>query len=245
MRKMSTCMECLKRNGVPNFNMVYMDITDDGVYEIECDKGHKSYEISQNEKFQILFDMGASALNNGYKNEAVVCFTTSLERFYEWFISLIITKNKVNRGEFNKTWKLAISQSERQLGGFYFLYLQEFKEVPPENIKVKFRNKVIHKGYISSYEEVYDYGEYVMSYIRNIIAKLEDKLGEELNDLLFKVFCDRTNELSNKYNITNSISTSSSPTIISLNDKEESHKNMSFAEALKFVREREEILGGL
>lgn len=240
---LSSCIECFKENGVPNLESLKSEITDDGVYRIECSNGHISYTIFQNEKFEILFDMGAEALNSGYKQEAVVCFASSLERFHEWAINIILFKRGISQEDFCKTWKYVHKQSERQLGAFYFLYLFEFNE-SPEMVKdemTNFRNNVIHKGYIPLYKEVFDYGEYILNYIRKII----NRLGNEYDDAIMKLNINRQLELKQKYNIGNqSVVVSVHSTIINLVSKESRNNNTSFKEELEFIYKREKYLEG-
>jgi hypothetical protein len=42
-----------------------LEFNEDNSYIIECSKGHKSESRLQNQKFELLFDMGAMALNDG------------------------------------------------------------------------------------------------------------------------------------------------------------------------------------
>jgi hypothetical protein len=154
----------------------------------------------QNEKFEVLFDMGALALIDGYKQEAVSCFASSLERFHEWCILVWLINNGVSFEAYEKIWKTVSAQSERQLGAFYFLYLQEFKENPvifnnkmdtyknkdnQKQIVVKFRNDVTHNGYIPKYEQVDEYGEHLLKYINSILVKMKAKYQESIINVSF------------------------------------------------------------
>lgn len=196
-----SCMECFRENGMSSFNFKNFDITDDGIYELECEKGHNTVTILQNEKFEVLFDMGVNAFLEGYKQEAIVCMASSLERFYEWCISILLLKNNIDADEFKKTWKLVSKQSERQIGAFYFLYLQEFKKAPEVfnsamktfNNKdvVSFRNNVIHNGYIPKYNQVMEYADILFSYMFNILklfkTNYEDFISENTRKRLFEL----------------------------------------------------------
>lgn len=244
MKMLTMCFDCFKENGYPSLEFNTQDITDDGMYKVECSKGHITYQMMQNEKFEILFDLGADALNKGYKYEAIACFKASLERFYEYFIKVILTKNKVSTEDIEKTWSYVSSHSERQLGAFYFLYLQEFKEVPVKESgsKVELRNNVIHKGYIPTYKKVFDYGEYILNYIRSILEKMDNNYEE----YQFKMNSYRQIELRKKYNIEdNTFSNGPLNTIINTSSRDTKHNRMSFEEALEFIKKREEGLGGV
>ena len=88
----------------------------------------------------------------------VAGIVASLERFLE-FYSVILTKQGVSSEEMEKNWKLVSNQSERQLGAFFFIYLIENEtSIHLSNKHVSFRNKVIHKAYIPTYQEVMNYG---------------------------------------------------------------------------------------
>jgi len=244
MKMLTICFDCFVENGYPSLECNTQDITDDGMYKVECSKGHITYQMMRNEKFEVLFDLGADALNNGYKYEAVACFKASLERFYEYFIKVMLIKNKVSQEDIKKTWSYVSSQSERQLGAFYFLYLQEFKEVPEKESrsKVELRNNVIHKGYIPTYKEVFDYGEYILNYIRCTL----EKMGNNYNDYIFKMQCNRQNELRKKYKIENeTLASGPINTIIDTSSRDKNHNKISFEEALEFIKKREEEFGGI
>lgn len=95
---------------------------DNGRYEVKCPKGHESVTILQQQKFEVLFDIGAYALVDGYYREAVSSFTSSLERFYEFVIRAVLFQRGISEKVFNQTWKLVERQSLKQVGGFY-IYL--------------------------------------------------------------------------------------------------------------------------
>lgn len=235
MKILTPCMKCFQENGVTNLSIELQNIKDDGMYKIKCNRGHIDYQILSNEKFEVLFDMGLDALNNGYRQEAVACFTTSLERFHEWFIKLILFKKGIDIKKFNKTWKLVSNQSERQLGAFYFLYLNEFLENPKgvENSR-KFRNDVIHKGYIPENSEVCDYGEDILNYIQNVINKMDNKYDNYILDLALS----RQAELREKYKIETGTVSGSINTVIDIMGN---NKIMTFEQALENIKERENM----
>jgi hypothetical protein len=104
---------------------------------------------------------------------------------YEYSIRVILKGFEIGTAEVEKTWKLVSSQSERQLGAFYFLYLSMFNEEPTSfpNKQTSFRNNVIHKGYIPSEKEVFDYAEEIYNYIMKITIKLKERLSESMEEL--------------------------------------------------------------
>ena len=185
MQLLVPCMKCLHEFGIPNLKFMNAEICDDGIYKLTCDRGHETITMLQNEKFEILFDMGAFALLDGYSREAVSSFAASLERFYEFCIKIFILCEKIDKEEFYKTWKLVSNQSERQLGAFYFLYLNFFRRAPTQISakQVEFRNKVIHKGYIPQYTEVKNYAECILGYIYSVLKEIQLTCKEEIIQL--------------------------------------------------------------
>ncbi len=83
-----------------------INIRDDGIYEATCPEGHKTYTLLQQLLFEVLFDIGAYAITDGYYREAVSSFTASLERFYEFYVKVISLKYGVSpKTSLNKKYK--------------------------------------------------------------------------------------------------------------------------------------------
>jgi hypothetical protein len=154
-------------------------IHDSGVHEITCPKGHEYSVVLKAAKYEVLFDVGMNALNDGYTRESVSSFASSLERFYEFYINFQILNCGISQKLAAQAWKTVSNQSERQLGAFTYLYLFTFGGLPPEltSENRNFRNKVIHKGYIPSVDEAQEFGRVVYNQIMAVIAELEEKYG--------------------------------------------------------------------
>lgn len=65
------------------------EINYENLYEFICPRGHKSFRQLSEEKFVLLFDLGALALLDGYAKEAVSTFASAYERFVEYCIKVI------------------------------------------------------------------------------------------------------------------------------------------------------------
>jgi hypothetical protein len=169
------------------FEVEQKQISDNGIHPARCNKGHEFVIIFEAAKFETLFDIGMSALRDGYPREAVSSFTASFERFLEFYIRYIWHLKKIEPSIIEKTWKLMENQSERQLGAFISLYTVEQKESPPclSNEQSKFRNKVIHKGYIPSVNEAINFGKIVYEIILVIVRKLDSCHNNLLLDFYF------------------------------------------------------------
>ena len=167
MKLLMPCMACFQELGKPTNEFVTLEFHDDGHYEVCCSRGHTSVTILQQQKFEILFDIGANAIIDGYYREAISSFTSSLERFDEFCIKVFCENNSMYDDTFNKVWKQVSNQSEQQLGAFLFLWTNKFDEVPEllTNKDTKFRNEVIHKGKIPTKEEALIFGNTILKII--------------------------------------------------------------------------------
>ncbi len=188
MKLFFTCMECFRLNGAPSNEFVLLELRNDGLYEFTCTNGHKALTALQEQKFEILFEIGASAILDGYYREAVSSFSAALERFYEFSLSVFCMKAGVQDAEWSKSWKTIASQSERQFGAFVFLHaaiLGTSPSVLPEKLR-KFRNDVVHKGHIPTHPEALEYGEVVRLLLQSGIATIREKCQEQMQEFIFK-----------------------------------------------------------
>lgn len=158
-------------------------LADDGLYQVKCDKGHLGNVILGNVKFELLFEMGLNALVDGYPREAVSSFTSSLERFYEFYWRVAMTHAGVAASDIDQAWKPLSKMSERQLGAFTTASLVLTKSKPNllnTNKQVPFRNNVIHNGYVPKNEEAVDFGRSVMVLIQEGLEELRCLESEAL-----------------------------------------------------------------
>jgi hypothetical protein len=161
---------------------VDVEPTDDGRYAISCPKGHRIDMSVGYHTFQILFEIGINAIIDGYYREAIGSFTASYERFLEFFVKLVSLSQGIEEQDLEKCWKNVSNQSERQLGAYIFQHLHTYKK-PPQILSTKdvaLRNMVIHKGHIPTKLECIEYGNAVLSLIRNDISELWSSHNREL-----------------------------------------------------------------
>lgn len=166
---------------------IKVEFRDDGCYRFECKNGHKTKVILQNQKFEILFNIGAHAILDGYYREAVSSFSSSLERFYEFALRTLLEKSSGSDKLFQEVWKKLSSQSERQLGAYIVLWASNFNKRPPllSNSEVSFRNSVIHKGKIPTKEEAINYGDSVLKVIVPQMVVLRNAFPIEVENITF------------------------------------------------------------
>jgi hypothetical protein len=149
---------------------VTVEIEDDGVYVLVCSQGHRSFHILSNPKFEVLFEMGLLAFDDGYTREAVATMAASVEEFFRFFVKCIFAKRKLYENdrfyEAQKFWKL-IARAEPQLGAFAAFYFLEFEKCPayPDRKSTEFRNSVIHRGQIPKSSEVMEYGDKLVKFM--------------------------------------------------------------------------------
>jgi hypothetical protein len=117
-----SCHKCFDGTSPPPAFGAELD--DDGVVRMECPNGHRSFDIVQANKFELLFDFGVLAFRDGYYREAVTSFNVALERSQEHFVFEIVGRTPAAAG-LEQSWKEVAKQSERQFGAFAFLYLLE------------------------------------------------------------------------------------------------------------------------
>lgn len=148
---------------------------DDGKYRIQCAAGHTSEITVDNIKFELLFELGLNALVDGYPREAVSSFTSALERFYEFYWHVVAELYAIPREQAAAAWKVAVKQSERQLGMYITASLLLTKQCPalldPAR-DVRFRNNVTHAGYIPDRQEAINFGDVVLRQINEPLASL-------------------------------------------------------------------------
>ena len=213
-------------------NIATVEFRDDGRYEITCPKGHTSITILQQQKFELLFDIGAFAITDGYYREAVSSFTSSLERFYEFFIKAVLFEKATDEAAVVNSWKAIARQSERQLGAFIILYTSEFGRSPTllGERQVQFRNEVIHRGKIPSAQEALAYGQVVLDLIRPLLREAKERYPKGVNKTVFDHMAQ------GRQSPTERSGTMSIPTIVSLNIADETWDKRSLEQAIKELR---------
>lgn len=181
-----------------------IDLNDDGVYEITCSNGHEKTYFVENDKYQVLFDLGLLAIENSFYREAVSSLAASLERFYEYCIKVMLVSKGTNMSDINKTWKTISNMSERQVGAFNMLFLSTFNEVPVvfNNKMIKFRNDVIHKGYIPTKEKVLKYADEVHTFIISHLLKLKESHQPSMDKYVLARKSDLVQKYSNSSMVT-------------------------------------------
>lgn len=151
-----------------------------------CPHGHKTVIGLMHSLFDVLYTSAVRSFLKGFYSESVMSFAASLERTYEMFIRVTMLKEGVSFEAIDDFWKEIKNQSERQYGAFCLQYLKATgKAWKIDSKQVSFRNKIIHKGYIATSEEVRCYAEYITSCQGNILSILKEKYKEDCTKLYF------------------------------------------------------------
>lgn len=187
MKVSMVCMDCerlglYKEGGV---TLYPVPVLNDSVYDFECRYGHKCTTFIQSEKFEILFEIALNAILDGYYREAVTSAASSLERFYEYFVRLIVRSKGLDLSEFDKTWNCVKNMSERQIGMFVAVYLMHFKKAPLLMAKSQsaFRNDVVHKGRIPQRMEAVAYLNSVAAIVNPLLLELKQTVVDAIRSM--------------------------------------------------------------
>lgn len=242
MRLMVSCMQCLQQLGKPSNEFARVEFRDDGRYELTCSVGHTTITILQQQKFEVLFEIGAYAILDGYYREAVSSFSTSLERFYEFAIRVFLESISKADTLFQDSWKKVASRSERQLGAFIFLWAHHFNEPPAllSNSQIAFRNDVVHKGKIPTRDEAVKYGDAVLGILRPMLAALRCRFPEEVPKVIFYHLRDCRSESDDG----RTVSTMSISTIVNLASGNVAQQKKVLSEYLVRLAEWKRLAGG-
>lgn len=204
-------------DGHPKYDI---ELTGSCVYELTCEKDHKSVYVLHNQTFELLFEMGIYALHDGYSREAASNFAVAVERFHEFCIKVLAHEQGIGPlvnsepetwkmtndydfdKEYNAAWKAMSSQSERQYGAYIMLYLITFKKAPVllRNSDISFRNDVTHKGLFPTQKRTREYAQTVFDYIRTKLIELKCAMPDAVDFICSKDYEDFKDQQLQAYN---------------------------------------------
>lgn len=237
------CTQCFQELGKPTDEMMSVELRDDGLYSVTCQRGHMTITAVQEQQYEILFHVAGMALLDGYPREAVVSMAAALERFYEFYVHVTSLKHNVEGKTFTSIWKQVENHSERQFGAYLFVSLLDKPTVIPSTIEDEqptlarvsrgqtrtwraFRNAVVHKGYMPSTAECLAYGDIVYCHIGKLAHELKTSSGEYVQKVTVAHLSRAHDGGAGKQ-----VATLSIPTLLSLTRAE--RPSVSLQEALK------------
>lgn len=158
------------------------EIGEDFITVCECGEGHRFRVTSPPmRQFEVLGHAGIDAFVAGYFGETVMDLMAAVERAYECFCQVIHFSNGGKFSTFDSAWKSLGKLSERRLGWFSSMWLQESGrqyELPERLIKL--RNNVVHNGELPSRKQSAEFGEWAVSVLFDICEHLKSKHSESL-----------------------------------------------------------------
>ena len=194
---------------------LFVDLRDDGLYDVECGLGHRACTVLQNPRYELLLDSAALALRDDYHREAVVSFTAALEAFWG-FYTRIVARHLGAPAETLEQFRKDSKLSERQIGAMYFAHLvltNSRYEGDPEARRT-FRNRVVHDGLFPTRQEAFDYAAYVYETIGDGLEQVRRLAGKSTDlEMAFDVW--RGHNALRARGIRTAISTSTIMTILS------------------------------
>jgi len=234
------CHTCFKKN--PDLQNKLVDLVafnESGIYHHRCNYGHDNIICVQAFNFEILFESGLCAIYSDFYLESVLSITAAIERFYVFFIRILLKSRKIKTDEYEKMYNNMSKQSERQLGAFLCLYSFFYKECPPillSSKSVEFRNKVVHKGFLPTKEEVLKYAENVYDIIKFYNIKLREDFQDEIQEYGFETNAQIVNQITAEEWKEIPVVYSSTEFAFSQIRELESYKKETFNERFKLLR---------
>jgi hypothetical protein len=150
------------------------EVLDGGVVHSRCEKGHAVTFFLNEPAFELMFEFAALALLDGYYREAVLGFTTAIERLYAFVAKFIAARRGLPTDVFGEAWR-KINRAERQLGAFLALYALEMKrpcDLAAIDRFTELRNRVAHEGVIPMREQALKYGTAALDMIHRTLREL-------------------------------------------------------------------------
>ncbi|OVZ89924.1 hypothetical protein CBW58_18055 [Yersinia frederiksenii] len=197
MRITISCPKCFMENQHKeplSYHTKYeIDYFDDRLVSLSCEASHKISIGIKNEKFQILFSSSIDTYLSGHSIESTSSAWAAFERFIEFMIRTFTYSHMIGKECFEASFKDVAKMSERQVGGFIFLYLLSVKtpynyESRLNKIKQK-RNEFIHNGTIPDLNSTLEFLEVIYNEILYILSEVFKH--PELRDAMTQVLYER------------------------------------------------------
>lgn len=235
------CTKCVRENPIKAvFEMQSVELLEGNQYALTCQNGHQEIVLVQQQKFEMLFEVGATAILDGYYREAVTSFASSLERTYEFF-SIVCMAERGLSWETLEAYRKGkdMKYSERQLGAFITLFTLEIGG-PPKLLHpdlVAFRNRVVHEGRIPTRTEALSYGQAVLDIIRHLITEMKVRFPKGIEEATHRYLLSSHKDWEGVIPSTMSLNT-----IVSLNSVDETCNKRSLEVCLGDIEAMRSIL---
>lgn len=217
MKMLTKCPMCNSLEDEADDHLYELELTEEKVYEFTCKEGHENVLVLRNHSFEMLFEMGLYALNDGYSREAAANFAVAIERFHEFSIAVFAHEHGGEQSdssdvfriisqtfddEYQNSWKAISKQSERQYGAYIMLYLITFKRTPilMKDKYITFRNDVTHKGIFPSRVKTEKYARATFDYIKTKLLELKTIAPKSVDYVFSKELRDFKEGQIERYN---------------------------------------------
>jgi len=185
MKHYTLCTRCFKEKPVSH-TWAVGEIQSSLVAICTCPKGHKTIDGLMHDLMDVLYTSGVHAYLNDCFSESVMSFAVSLEQSYALFIRAVLLREGVSLESIDELWKEIGNQSERLYGAFCSQFLRiTCKSWKVNQGMIKFRNKVIHKGYIVTSNEAKRFAEYITKCHFIILNILKKDFSDECKKIFF------------------------------------------------------------
>jgi hypothetical protein len=195
-------------SNVRSFIGYEVELSEDFTYELSCIEGHEQITILKTPRFEVLLQVSLNAVLDGYYRDAVASSASALERFYEYYLNVRSIYKRIDENIFQETWKKNLgSSSERQMGAYAMAYTLVEGAQPQtletvDNISgrcpTKFRNDVIHKGYMPTRVEAIQFIDRIISIIHPVLIQLRATCLAEIEDSENAIYEDKLSKAKEK-----------------------------------------------
>lgn len=164
------CSEEIRESGVEKDYIVFLPLQSDRTYLFKCHEGHDCKVVLNNPLFEIVFEIACHAIVEGYYREAIVSYTTCLERFYEYILRGTLRKNGFNDAVIEKAWKtVKKSDEQRTVIDFVYCLFNGNRPALMESSFSNLRNNVVHNGLIPDEKQSIKFGVNAMKVMDRLL----------------------------------------------------------------------------
>jgi hypothetical protein len=190
------CSECDDVNTLTICKVPLHQIVEKEIHIVKCQSHHKTLAVSDSQKFENLIYISFVSYKNNFYHQAIINMSTAYENLQEFIITAILKKNNTESIHIEDSLK-KMKLSERRLGGFYYLFLNEFGSIPKlpnQNKEIRLRNDVVHNGYFCTKEETLNYIFEMYKLVLNTIHNIENS-GFKILDLIINTTTLQSKEI--------------------------------------------------
>ncbi|MDL4909206.1 hypothetical protein [Enterococcus gallinarum] len=181
MEILVNCPECHEHD-----NSFFAVEIDEGFFkgkDVYCNNKHKTFFISQDNRYQYLFQQAIESYNLGFYIESFSALHSGLDAYKKNFVAAFLY-NESKDIEKVKDCLKSLNRSERIAGAFSSAYFslsngKSIEELP--NKIVHFRNIVVHDGIIPSKKDCEKAGNSIFKLVSQANAVLWNRYDKEID----------------------------------------------------------------